>query len=96
MPEPKPSNLTFKNAIRTYRLLLGLHQWQLGERLGATQSQVSAWENGDIVPDLNKAIEIAVTLGRPVEHLFFDHYLAATDRAVERQVRPGQADLVTS
>ena len=83
------------NAIRKYRLLLGLHQRELGLRLGASQGQVSAWENGVIIPDLGKAIEIAVALGRPVEHLFFDHYLAATDLAIERGVRPGHTSMAS-
>ncbi len=77
------------NAIRKYRLLLDLHQRELGERLGATQGQVSAWENGAQIPDLGRAIEIALALGESVERVFFDHYVAAGDLLAERGTKPG-------
>ncbi len=94
--QPVPQPIRFGNALRKYRLILGLHQKDLGLRVGATQGQVSAWENGVIIPDLKKAIEIAVVLGRPVEHVFFDFYLRATDALAERGHRPGSGDRPTS
>lgn len=78
------------NAIRKYRLLAGLHQRELGRRVGATQSQVSAWESGSTVPDLERAIGISVALSCPVEKVFFDHYVRAGDALAERGAKPIQ------
>lgn len=85
--QPRPHQ---SNAIRKYRLLLRLHQKDLALRVGATQAQVSGWENGVVMPDLSKAIEIAVVLAQPVERVFFDHYSRAADLLDERGTAPGR------
>lgn len=81
------------NAIRKLRLLRGLHQRELGARLGATQSQVSAWENGEQVPELGRAMEIALVLGESVERVFFDHYISAGDALAALGTKPGIAEV---
>ncbi|MFZ5479094.1 MAG: helix-turn-helix transcriptional regulator [Myxococcota bacterium] len=68
------------NAIRSHRLRKSppMSQEDLARRIGSTQWNVSAYERGDRLPTLHKAIAIAAALGTHVEEVFFGlHDLAA-------------------
>ena len=75
----------FANAIRSFRLQKRPSQWQrdLGVLIGVTQSDVSDLERGG-VPSLQKALEIAAALGRPVEAVFYAQAEEAMERVAKR------------
>lgn len=68
------------NSIRSLRLRKPWKQSDLAMRSGCTQSDISAYERGDVVPELAKALDIAVALGRRIEDVFFGHFEAACAR----------------
>lgn len=75
------------NAIRSLRRQKTppLTQRALGELVGVTQSDISAYERGSVVPELRKALEIASALGRPVEAVFYGLFEEAACRVGERR-----------
>ena len=68
------------NTIRSHRLAKGWRQSDLAARAACTQSDVSAYERGEVVPELSKALDLAVALGRRLEDVFFGHFEAACAR----------------
>ena len=55
--------------IREQRMILGLTQQQLAERLHVTNKAVSRWETGNAYPDIALLDNLAVTLSVSVEEL---------------------------
>jgi len=55
--------------ILKYRQERGLSQEKLAERVGVSRQAVSKWEVGDAVPDTDKLIPLARTLGITVDEL---------------------------
>lgn len=55
--------------ILKYRQARGLSQEKLAERVGVSRQAVSKWEVGDAVPDTDKLIPLARTLGITVDEL---------------------------
>lgn len=61
-----------------------LLQRDLAARVGCTQSDLSAYETGRVLPDLPRAMEIASALGVTVEAVFFGEVEAALVRNAAR------------
>lgn len=62
----------YLNAIRTFRQLRGLKQRELGDLIGVPQTEISAYERGEVLPTLPRAFVISAALGRRVEEVFFE------------------------
>lgn len=60
------------NAIRTLRLAKAWKQRDLALLLGVTQTDVSAYESGRVIPTLARALDISNALGHRVEDVFFE------------------------
>jgi transcriptional regulator with XRE-family HTH domain len=75
---PRPSRHTpkFPNAIRRYRVQMGLSQHSLGVVLGLHRSMVSLWERGLRVPSVPRLFRMARELGTMPEALYHDFYSA--------------------
>ena len=55
--------------ILKYRQARGLSQEKLAEQVGVSRQAVSKWEVGDAIPDTDKLIPLARTLGITVDEL---------------------------
>ena len=66
----------FPNAIRRYRIQMGLSQHRLGAVLGLHRSMVSLWERGLRVPSVPRLFRMARELGTMPEALYHDFYSA--------------------
>lgn len=72
------------NAIRSLRLVKAWKQADLAARIGSTQSDVSAYETGKVIPDLAKALDIASALGARVEQVFYEIFEESCTRVGQR------------
>jgi transcriptional regulator with XRE-family HTH domain len=68
-PAPVEPKTPLGAAIRKYRMRRRWDQQTLAERLGVTQSNVSDWERGRHAPSLSLLMDIAATLGVPLNRL---------------------------
>jgi putative transcriptional regulator len=64
----KKSNIT--NRIKVARVIQGLSQAELAERVGATRQTIIAVEAGRYAPSLELAFRIAHVLEEPIDGLF--------------------------
>ena len=72
--------ITLANKLREIRIMAGLSQEQLAEKLGVATKTVSYWENGHNAVTFNKIPLIANALGVPVYKLFvFGDILGSDD-----------------
>ena len=55
--------------IKNLRVLSGMNQVQLAERLGVTKSAVNSWETGTNSPSLNYIIKLAQIFGVSTDYL---------------------------
>ena len=56
--------------IRELRIAAGLTQVRIAEAMGVTQSTVSQWESGSVLPDTEKLPRLAEVLGCGIADLF--------------------------
>jgi transcriptional regulator with XRE-family HTH domain len=75
---PRSSRHTpkFPNAIRLYRVQMGLSQRRLAAALGLHRSMVSLWERGLRIPSVPWLFRMARELGTMPEALYHDFYSA--------------------
>lgn len=71
--------------ILKYRQARGLSQEKLAEQVGVSRQAVSKWEVGDAIPDTDKLIPLARTLGITVDELLGN---APEDENGEEAVEP--------
>lgn len=81
---PVPNTL---NAIRTLRLAKAWRQRDLAVLLGVTQTDVSAYESGRVIPTLPRALDISNALGRRIEEVFFELFEVSCAAVGERGAR---------
>lgn len=81
---PVPNTL---NAIRTLRLAKAWKQHDLALLLGVTQTEVSAYESGRVIPTLARAFDISNALGRGIEEVFFELFEVSCAAVGERRGR---------
>ena len=67
---PDPIDVYVGGQIRTRRLLLGMNQEELAQRLGLTFQQVQKYESGANRVSASRLSEIADVLGVSVEYFF--------------------------
>ena len=61
-----------------------LSQAELAHLAGIGQGRLCEYEAGERIPALERALDLAVALGRPVEAVFFELYEAACERVGRR------------
>lgn len=62
--------MQLKNKLKEIRLLRGMTQRELAEKLGIEQSTISLYETGERIPNAAMAAKIASTLGVSFNDIF--------------------------
>lgn len=68
--DKKELNKYVGKKIKKYRLLAGMKQSELGEKLGVKHNTISAYESGTNAPDQNLLFKISDILGISIDELF--------------------------
>lgn len=69
---PNPVDAHVGSRIRMRRMLIGMSQEKLGERLGLTFQQVQKYEKGSNRVSASRLYQMAKVLGVPVQYFFDD------------------------
>ena len=69
---PNPIDVHVGSRVRMRRMLVGLSQEKLGERLGLTFQQVQKYEKGSNRVSASRLYQMAQILGVPVQFFFED------------------------
>ena len=69
---PNPIDIHVGNRVRMRRMLIGMSQEKLGERLGLTFQQVQKYEKGSNRVSASRLYQMAQILGVPVQFFFED------------------------
>ena len=77
------------NQIKSLRQRRGLLQRELAERIGCMQSDISAYERGQ-VPTLPRALDLTNALGCPLQALFFGLDRASAERVCIASATPAE------
>lgn len=65
--------------IKHFRLLRGLNQTQLGEKVGVTYTQIQRYENGSNQVLISRLCELAKALSVDILSFFTDTHIESTD-----------------
>ncbi|MDH3743312.1 MAG: helix-turn-helix transcriptional regulator, partial [Hyphomicrobiales bacterium] len=71
------------NRVRMRRMLIGMSQEKLGERLGLTFQQVQKYEKGSNRVSASRLYQMAHILGVPVQFFFEDISEASVERGAD-------------
>ena len=69
---PNPIDVHVGNRVRMRRMLIGMSQEKLGERLGLTFQQIQKYEKGTNRISASRLYQISQILGVPVQFFFED------------------------
>jgi transcriptional regulator with XRE-family HTH domain len=86
---PNPIDAHVGSRVRLRRMLLGMSQEKLGERLGLTFQQVQKYEKGVNRIGASRLFDLAQILGVPVQFFYEE---APTSAAVHGEAAPGFAE----
>jgi transcriptional regulator with XRE-family HTH domain len=91
-----PIDLHVGSRVRLRRMLLGMSQEKLAERLGVTFQQVQKYEKGINRIGASRLFDLAQVLGVPVQFFYDDAPFGPTAAAGEPsfEERPAEGDLV--
>jgi transcriptional regulator with XRE-family HTH domain len=89
---PDPIDVHVGSQIRTRRLLLGMNQEELAQRLGLTFQQVQKYESGANRVSASRLWEIAAILKMPIGYFFPGHQ--GQHRPNEQLQRPESIELI--
>lgn len=73
-----------KNKLRLYRRARGMKQYEVAYVLETSQEQVSRWERGECMPNLEHALRLSAVLNRLVNDIFFDAFSEERVIAIHR------------
>ena len=76
---PNPIDVPVGNRVRMRRMLIGMSQEKLGERLGLTFQQVQKYEKGSNRVSASRLYQMSQILGVPVQFFFDDVTSPETD-----------------
>ncbi len=76
---PNPIDVHVGNRVRMRRMLIGMSQEKLGERLGLTFQQIQKYEKGANRISASRLFQMAQILGVPVQFFFEDLPQQATE-----------------
>lgn len=85
---PNPIDIHVGNRVRLQRMLMGISQEKLGERLGLTFQQVQKYEKGINRIGASRLFELSRVLGVPVQFFYDDAPLLSSSH----QPTPGFAE----
>ncbi len=85
---PNPVDVHVGNRVRLQRMLIGISQEKLGERLGLTFQQVQKYEKGINRIGASRLFELSRVLGVPVQFFYDD----APGSGAQHGAAPGFAD----
>ena len=88
---PNPVDIHVGSRIRLRRMMIGMSQERLGERLGLTFQQVQKYEKGANRVGASRLFAISRILEVPVEFFFADMPDSITDTA-EKSGKPGMSE----
>lgn len=60
-----------KISLEAARVNARFQQKEAAQRLGVTPSTLRSWENGDTMPDIDKAQALAALYNYPISYIFF-------------------------
>lgn len=86
---PNPIDIHVGNRVRLQRMLVGISQEKLGERLGLTFQQVQKYEKGINRIGASRLFELSRVLGVPVQFFYDDAPLGGQSQAA---ATPGFAE----
>ena len=78
---PNPIDIHVGNRVRLQRMLIGISQEKLGERLGLTFQQVQKYEKGINRIGASRLFELSRVLGVPVQFFYDDAPLGGSAQA---------------
>ena len=84
---PHPADVHVGKRIRVRRLLLGMNQETLANRLGLTFQQVQIYEGGANRVSASRLSAVADVLGAPISYFFDDMPAADTEMSAEEGTR---------
>jgi transcriptional regulator with XRE-family HTH domain len=84
---PNPVDVHVGKRIRVRRLLLGMNQETLANRLGLTFQQVQKYEGGANRVSASRLSAVADVLGAPISYFFDDMPAADTEMSAEEGTR---------
>ncbi len=85
---PNPIDIHVGNRVRLQRMLIGISQEKLGERLGLTFQQVQKYEKGINRIGASRLFELSRVLGVPVQFFYED----APASSAQQSATPGLAE----
>jgi transcriptional regulator with XRE-family HTH domain len=77
---PNPIDIHVGNRVRLQRMLIGISQEKLGERLGLTFQQVQKYEKGINRIGASRLFELSRVLGVPVQFFYEDAPVSGTQQ----------------
>jgi transcriptional regulator with XRE-family HTH domain len=86
---PNPVDIHVGSRVRFRRMLLGMSQEKLGERLGLTFQQVQKYEKGINRIGASRLFDLSQVLGVPVQ-FFYDEAPGTVDMPPAIQANPGE------
>jgi len=88
---PNPIDVHVGNRVRLQRMLIGISQEKLGERLGLTFQQVQKYEKGINRIGASRLFELSRVLGVPVQ-FFYEDAPASSSGSAQHSMPPGMAE----
>jgi transcriptional regulator with XRE-family HTH domain len=85
---PNPIDVHVGNRVRLQRMLIGISQEKLGERLGLTFQQVQKYEKGINRIGASRLFELSRVLGVPVQFFYDD----APSSGTQQSATPGLSE----
>lgn len=61
--------MKFSEKLKSFRIQHGYSQKEFARLIGTNSSSVSRYENGEMIPDMYKAVKIATLMGTTCEEL---------------------------
>lgn len=92
---PNPVDVHVGNRIRMRRMLVGMSQEKLGERLGLTFQQVQKYEKGTNRVSASRLFHVAQVLSVPVQY-FYEDLPAGAEHAMEGFGESGEQAVITN
>ena len=93
---PNPVDVHVGNRIRMRRMLAGMSQEKLGERLGLTFQQVQKYEKGTNRVSASRLFHVAQVLGVPVQYFYEDLPVGADSASPEGFGESGEQAVITN
>ena len=93
---PNPVDVHVGNRMRMRRMLIGMSQEKLGERLGLTFQQVQKYEKGTNRVSASRLFHVAQVLSVPVQYFYEDLPAGAEDAGQEGFGESGEQAVITN